>query len=106
LSEGARRIVKTLDLTEPIHDAGETITKLEFAKPKARLYRLIDSLTEIGGDQVLAVIADLTGISVEAIEEMDWDDAEAAAEIVGDLLKPKKKARPAGGRRRKGGGKN
>ena len=111
MSEGARRIVKRLKLSEAIHDAGETITQLEFSKPKARLYRLIDSTTDVGGDQVLAVIADLCDIGEEAVEELDWDDAAAASDIVGDLLgskkkgsKQKKKAPRRGtGKRRKAG---
>ena len=102
----ARRVVERLELTDPIHDGGRTITVLEFGKPKARIYRLIDSLQEIGGDQVIAVIADLCGISEEAVEELDWDDAENASEIVGKLLAPKKKPRsPGGSKRRKAGGK-
>ena len=106
MSEGSRRIVRRFKLSEPIHYAGETITELEFSKPKARLYRLIDTMNEVGGEQVLEVIADLCGISVEAVEELDWDDAEAASTIVGELLKSKKKApRSAAGRRRKSGAK-
>ena len=99
-----RKIVRTLDLTEPIHDAGKTISKLEFSKPKARIFKLIDDLNEIGGDQVLAVIGDLCAIGPEAVDEMDWDDAAAASAIVGELLNPKKKS-PSGknSKARKGG---
>ena len=106
MSDAARAVARRLKLSEPIHDAGRTITELEFAKPKARIYRLIDSLNDIGGDQVLAIIADLCGISEEAVCELDWDDTNEAAAIVGELLKPKKKGRRPTGPRRKAGGKS
>ena len=104
-SRPARAIVERLTLTDPIHDGGRTITELEFGKPKARLYRLIDDLNQIGGEQILEVIADLCGISVDAVEELDWEDAEKAARIVGNLLAPKKKGRAPQptSRRRRGG---
>lgn len=101
-----RTIVKRLKLETPIHDAGDTIATLEFGKPKARLYRLIDALEEVGGDQIIAVLADLCGVGEEAIEELDWDDAEKATLIVGELLNKKKKAKPRGGSKARKGGKN
>lgn len=101
-----RKIVKTLELSEPIHDAGETITKLEFGKPKARIFRLIESTSDIGGAQILAIIADLCQIGEEAVDEIDWADVEKAAAIVGELLQPKKKGRPrSGSKTRKAGAK-
>lgn len=91
MKEQSRRIVRTLKLTTPIHDAGEEITELQFGRPKGRLFRLIENLEEIGGQQVLEVIGDLCEVGSEACDELDWDDVIEAGEIVGELLKGKKK---------------
>ena len=105
MSDAPRRIVRKLKLSDPIHDAGRTIETLEFSRPKARIYRLIESTSEVRGDQILAIIADLCDIGEDAVEELDWDDANAASEIVGELLTTKKKGSRTGSRRRKAGGK-
>lgn len=105
MSDVRHRIVRKLKLTDPIHDAGRTIDTLEFGRPKARIYRLIDSTSEVRGDQILEIIADLCDIGVDAVEELDWDDANAASEIVGELMTTKKKGSRASSRRRKTGGK-
>ena len=105
MSNAARKIVRKLKLSDPIHDAGRTIETLEFARPKARIYRLIESTTEVSGSQILALIADLCDIGEDAVEELDWDDANAASEIVGELLETKKKGSRAGSRPRRAGGK-
>lgn len=104
MSDARRKIVRKLKLTDPIHDAGRTIETLEFGKPKARLYRLIESTSELGGNQLIALIADLCDIGEDAVEELDWEDANAAAEIVGELLKTKKKGSRASSRPRRAGG--
>lgn len=93
--------MKRLKLTDPIHDAGETIDTLEFGKPKARLFRLIESLDDVGGEQILAVVADLCDIGVEAAGEIDFADFEKAAEIAGELLQSKKKGRSSSVTRRR-----
>lgn len=105
MSDAPRKIVRKLKLTDPIHDAGRTIETLEFGRPKARIYRLIESMSEVSGSQVLALIADLCDISEEAVEELDWDDANAASEIVGELLTTKKKGSRVGSKPRRAGGK-
>ena len=98
--------MKRLKLTTPIHDAGETIDTLEFGRPKARLFTLIESIEDVGGHQLLAIVADLCGIGEEACGEIDFADFEKAAEIAGELLEPKKKGRPSSStRRRKAGAK-
>ncbi len=103
MSEGSRRVARKLKLSVPIHDAGREIKELEFERPKARLFRLIENLEDIGGEQILSIIGDLCGIGPEAVDELDWDDVTAAGAILGELLNPKKKrARPVS-KRRKGG---
>jgi hypothetical protein len=103
LSDGSRRIARKLKLSEPIHDAGRKIEELEFERPKARLFRLIENLEDIGGEQILSIIADLCDIGSEAVDEMDWEDITAAGKIVGELLNPKKKRSRPTSKRRKGG---
>ena len=105
MKEQSRRIVRTLKLSEPIHDAGEEITELKFGRPKGRLFRLIDNLQEIGGEQILEVIGELCDIGSEACDELDWDDVIEAGAIVGELLRPKNKKKSpsrASGRRKTG----
>lgn len=103
--EPTRKIVRRLKLTDPVHDGGRTIDTLEFTKPKARLFRLIDSTATVGGDQILQLIGDLCDLGSEAVDELDWDDVVDAAEIVQELLTKKKKRSPASSQPRKVGGK-
>lgn len=93
MSDTDRRIVRRLKLSEPIHDAGKKIEELEFERPKGRIFRLIENLEEIGGEQILSIIGDLCGIGSEATDELDWEDVTAAGAIVSELLNPKKKRR-------------
>lgn len=103
--ESTRNIVRRMKLSDPIHDAGRTIDTLEFTKPKARLFRLIDSTATVGGDQILALIGDLCDLGPDAVDELDWDDVVEASEIVSELMTKKKKGSRASSPPRRVGGK-
>ena len=77
----SRNVVKTLELSEPIHDAGRTIDTLEFTEPRAGHLRVIDSTPgEVG--QAIKLLAALCDLSEAAVEEMKASDFQAASEIV------------------------
>ena len=104
MSSGSRTIVRKLKLSDPIHDAGETITELQFSKPKGRLFLKIENMNEVGGAQIISVVADICGISEEACEEMDFHDLAEAGRIAGELMSPKKKGRSKPASRHRAGG--
>ena len=76
----SRAIIKTLELTEPIHDAGRTIEKLEFTTPRASHLRVIDTTPGDVG-RAVKLIASLCDVAEEAIDELLASDFEAASEI-------------------------
>lgn len=81
MSDVSRNIVRTLKLTDAIHDAGRTIETLEFAKPRARHLKVIDAAPG-AVTQGIRLIASLCDVSEDAIDELAVEDFEAASEIV------------------------
>lgn len=83
---GERKIAATHDLVgEPIHFAGEEITRLEFRRPKTGDLRVID---ESDGDvgSAISLVARLVDLPEEVIDTLDPEDFAAASEIVDTLF--------------------
>lgn len=81
MTEPRRKIAKTLQLSEPIHSDGRTITVLEFEEPRARHLRMMPAEPQMLGEMI-PVIASLCDVADEAIEELTSKDFVAATEIV------------------------
>lgn len=88
---GERRIVRTLELSDPVHYAGDEIHKLEFRKPKMGDLRVIDE-HRVDDDQFddvalnLALVSRLTGLPEEVLDEVDPEDWGMVGAIVEELF--------------------
>jgi hypothetical protein len=90
---------KTVRLSDPITWEGREITEIKLAKPRVKdLKRMQASLVGVEDrlDQGIAMAAALTGLPVEAIEELDTDDFTAISEVIADFF-PKGTASQSGG---------
>ena len=81
----SREVIRTLELSDPIHDCGKEITQLEFSEPRARHLRVIDSTPGQVG-QAVKLIAALCNLSDEAVEELTAKDFGKASEIVANFF--------------------
>jgi hypothetical protein len=86
--------IVTIQLREPIEHGGTVISEVTVRSPKVRDIRAIDveagkDASEFDKGVVMAAI--LTGIPVEAIEDMGASDFAAVSEAVGGFMQ----ARPA-----------
>lgn len=74
----------------------ESITELPLRRPTAKDLRLVDSF---GGQMVgmmIALIASLSGQTVEVIEKLDAEDFGDLSDVVGDFLPDGPKTGPTG----------
>ena len=91
---------RTFRLSDPINWEGRQITEVTMTKPRVkdlkRMNAALDGITD-RLDQGIVMAATLTGLPVEAIEEMDTDDFTAISEVIADFF-PKGTASPPGDR--------
>ena len=79
-----------VELEYPIQVGGQTVRELVLARPKMRHLRAIES--EPGGEleRTARAVAELTGLSRRAVDEIDATDVarigEALAKLVGKVL--------------------
>jgi energy-converting hydrogenase Eha subunit H len=71
-----------LELSEHIVSCGETITKVRFSRPRAKIYRQMAAAKDEAG-RVFALVASVCGITPVAVEEMDLTDFTEVLTLVG-----------------------
>jgi len=89
---------KTFRLSDPIEWDGRQITEVTITKPRVKdLKRMQAGLVGIDDklEQGIVMAAILTGLPVEAIEEMNTDDFTQISEMIADFF-PKGTASPNG----------
>lgn len=94
----APKAPKTVRLADPITWEGREITEITLSKPRVKdLKRMHAALAGIEDrlEQGIVMAAALTGLPVEAIEELDTDDFTAISEVIADFF-PKGTASPNG----------
>lgn len=85
----APKAPKTVRLSQPISWEGQEITEVTITKPKVKdLKRMNAQLADIDDqlEQGIAMAAALSGLPVEAIEELDTDDFTAVSEVIADFF--------------------
>ncbi|SMO65393.1 Phage tail assembly chaperone protein, E, or 41 or 14 [Thalassovita litoralis] len=89
---------KTVPLVSPVTFEGREITELRITKPKVkdlkRMNTALDGVTD-PLDQGIVLAATLTGLPVDAIEELDADDFTTISEVIADFF-PQAKGRGSG----------
>lgn len=89
---------RKISLDFPISWDGGSATEIVLRRPKVRMLKDINSATEAASDDFdagIATISILSGLPVEAIEDMDASDFEKVSGVVEDFF-PQAKA-PANG---------
>jgi len=105
----AERIVSTVQLEEPIEAFGQTVERLEFRRPTAGITRHIgarhaDGTPVSDGEVQLRMLAEVTGLSEEAVATLGWDDFERAQQVLGQLMDGSQGKRKQGARSKRGKG--
>lgn len=88
----------TVTLAEPIEFGGAEIKEVTVRRPKVKDLRAVsnaadDTKSEV--EQGIAIVAILTGLPAEAIDELDAGDFDKISTVVGDFF-PKATARASG----------
>jgi hypothetical protein len=88
--------IETLKLDHPFTADGKMLTEVAIRRPKVKDIRSIDIVKDQGDlQQGLTMASLLTGISIDALDEMDAADFARVSEIVMSFL-PQSKAPGAG----------
>lgn len=77
-----------VELTSPVHAFGREITELKLTRPKVRELRRAMRGAEGEFDVSAALIAELSGLSLEAVDEMALGDFMRATAALSGLLPP------------------
>ncbi len=79
---------QTVTLNYPITWEGAKIAEVTVKRPKVKDMKAVEEVEEGLGDisRSIAVIAILTGLPSEAVEELDAKDFEAVSEVIGGFL--------------------
>jgi hypothetical protein len=80
---------KTFTLSDPIDFEGRKITEVTITKPRVKdLKRMQAGLVGVEDklEQGIVMAATLTGLPIEAIEEMDTDDFTEISELIADFF--------------------
>lgn len=80
---------RTITLSEPVVSDGKTITEVTIRKPKVKdLKQMQAAMDGIDDklDQGVAMAASLTGLSIDAVEELDVDDFTTISEVIADFF--------------------
>ena len=94
----APKTPKTVRLADPINWDGREITEIKIGKPKVKdLKRMNAALDGVEDklDQGVLMIATLSGLPAEAIEELDADDFTKVSEVIAGFF-PEGTASPVG----------
>ncbi len=90
--------VEKLKLDHPFSADGKTLTEVSIRRPKVKDIRSIDVVKNQGDlQQGLTMASLLTGISIDALDEMDAGDFARVSEVVMSFL-PKSQAPQTGAR--------
>jgi hypothetical protein len=71
-----------IELSAPVVSCGETISRVCFSRPRAKIYRQMAAAKDEAG-RVFALVASVCGITPSAVEEMDLSDFTEILSIVG-----------------------
>ncbi len=88
----------TVTLEEPIIVGGSELTKVTVRRPKVKDLREVSAAADGAKsdmEQGIAIVATLTGLPAEAIDELDAGDFDNISTVVGDFF-PKATARASG----------
>lgn len=73
-----------LTLNYPIQDGqGKTLTELTIRRPKVKDLRKMNGATEV--EQSINILAIVTGLVPEDIDELDMSDFQRAAKVIEDM---------------------
>jgi hypothetical protein len=79
--------IDKLKLDHPFSVDGKTLTEVSIRRPKVRDIRAVDKVKEDGDlQQGIVTVALLTGLSVEALDDMDAGDFARVSEVVGGFF--------------------
>jgi len=88
--------IEKLTLDHPFTADGKTLTEVSIRRPKVKDIRSVDKVKGDGDlQQGIVTVALLTGLSVEALDDMDAGDFARVSEVVGSFFE-KLKAPAAG----------
>ena len=76
-----------LKLQDPIEYGAEVIAELSIQKPRAKHFKRL-SFEAPSFAEMLDVLGQLAGQPPSVIDELSWEDTQAATAILGNLLAP------------------
>jgi len=79
-----------ITLREPISTAEGVISTVMLRRPKVKDLKKVDAARAEGGDMQagIAMVAAITGLSVEVVDEMDAADFTTISEALADFFQP------------------
>jgi hypothetical protein len=78
-----------IELTVPLMADGKTVTELTIRRPKVRDLRVLEETTQGKStqlDQSAVLVALLSGLSKEVVEDLDAADFARASEVIGGFF--------------------
>jgi Phage tail assembly chaperone proteins, E, or 41 or 14 len=83
--------MKKHKLSNPVTLNGQTVSEVTVSNIKVKHLKAVEKAREEGGDfnAAIAVVAGLTGLSAELVEEMDATDFATLSEMAESFLPPK-----------------